>query len=42
MNSHATHIRCEFANVEAISQIMGANLNRFNLLRLFASEDLEK
>ena len=22
MNSHATHIRCEFTNVEVISQIM--------------------
>ena len=34
MNSHADHIRYEFANVEAISQIVGANLNGFNLLRL--------
>ena len=34
MNSHAIHIRCEFVNIEALSQIMGANLNRFNPLRL--------
>ena len=34
MNSHDTHIRCEFENVGVISQIVGANLNGFNLLRL--------
>ena len=34
MSSHATHIRCELVNVEAISQSMGTESNRFNPLRL--------
>ena len=34
MNSHADHIRCQFVNIEAISQVLGANLNRFNPLRV--------
>ena len=42
MNSHAIHIRCEFANVEAISQIMGANSNRFNLAKAFCLRGLKK
>ena len=34
MNSHAIHTRCENVNIEVISQILGANLKRLNLLRL--------
>ena len=33
MNSHASHIRCEIVNVEALSQILEANSKRFNLLK---------
>ena len=39
INSHTDYIRCQFVIVEVISQILGANLRRFNLLRLFALED---
>ena len=39
INSHANYIRCQFVNIEVISQVLGVNLKRFNLLRLFALED---
>ena len=39
INNHADYIRCQYLNVEVISQVLGANLKRFNPLRLFALED---
>ena len=37
MNSHATYIRCDFVNVEAISQIIGTVSTGFNPLSLLLS-----